>query len=297
MSRPASARRGGLGRGLASLIPDTAFGDDDLSPKHRTTLRMVPIDEIKANPEQPREVFDGDEIAALSSSIERHGILSPLVVRKEEGRYFLIAGERRLRAATLAGLDEVPVVLKEAQASADQLELALVENLQRQDLDPVEAAKGYQRLIDAYAYTQEQVASRVGKQRATVANALRLLRLPDYVIQAVRDGRLSAGHGRALLPLEHPDQLRRVVAKVIAQALSVRATERLVRSLAKQDPIRQSAQQRRQERTMEYANKLLSDALHTSVEIKARKKGGGRIVVEYADAEDLERLITKMRNT
>lgn len=291
---PSPARRG-LGRGLASLIPDTTFGEDDVAQVQRAELRFVPIDEIRPNPEQPRQVFDAEQIQALAASIQRHGVLSPLVVRREEGRYFLIAGERRLRAATLAGLDEVPVVLKEAEEASDQLELALVENLQRSDLDPIEAARGYQRLIDQYGYTQDQVSARVGKDRSTVANALRLLRLPDYVLQAVRDGRLSAGHARTLLPLEHPDDLRKVVAKVIAQDLSVRSTEAIVRQLTRTDPIRRSATERRAERTLDYANKLLTDALRTSVAIQPRKKGGGRIVIDYADAEDLERLIGKLR--
>jgi len=295
MTRPAP--RTGLGRGLASLIPDTAFGDETTAAERRAELRMVPIDELHANPEQPRSVFDTDEITALSSSIKRHGVLAPLVARREAGRYYLIAGERRLRAATLAGLDEVPVLLKEANDAADQLELALVENLQRQDLDPIEAARGYERLIALYGYTQDECATRVGKQRVTVTNALRLLRLPESVLTAIQDGRLSAGHGRALLPLDHPDELRRTVAKVIAQGLSVRATERLVRSLTRSSPVIRNARERQQEKTLDYANKVLSDALHTSVTIKTLKKGGGRIVVDYADAEDLERLISKMRES
>lgn len=293
MTRPA---RGGLGRGLASLIPDSAFGDDDLDTPERAEVRMVPIDEIQPNPEQPREHFDPEHIASLSASIERHGILSPLVVRRDAGRYFLIAGERRLRAATMAGLSEVPVLLKSADDAADQLEIALVENLQRADLDPIEAAKGYQRLMDMYNYSQEQVAERVGKGRPTVSNALRLLRLPDYVHQAIRDERISAGHARALLPLENPDELRRVVAKVIAQGLSVRATEKLVRQISRFDPVRRNANQREKEKTLDYANKILSDALHTKVQIRPRQKGGGRIVIDYANAEDLERLISELRS-
>jgi len=293
MTRPA---RGGLGRGLASLIPDSAFGDDELTNTSRADVRMVPLDEIQPNPEQPRTVFDSAEITSLSQSIERHGILSPLVVRREDGRYVLIAGERRLRAATMAGLDEVPVLLKDVTDAKDQLELALVENLQRQDLDPIESAKGYERLMSAYGYTQEEVAERVGKGRPTVANALRLLRLPDYVHTAIRDGRISAGHGRALLPLVNPDEMRRVVAKVIAQDLSVRATEKLVRQISRFDPVRRSNAQRRQEKTLDYANKVLSDALHTAVAIKPRKKGGGRIVIDYSTTEELERLITELRS-
>ncbi len=292
MTRPA---RSGLGRGLASLIPDSAFGDEELTKRERTDVRMVPLDEIQPNPEQPREVFKAEDIASLSASIERHGILAPLVVRRDNGRYVLIAGERRLRAATMAGLSEVPVLLKDVADPKDQLEMALVENLQRADLDPIEAAKGYQRLMEVYSYTQDQVAERVGKERPTVANALRLLRLPDYVLVAIRDGRISAGHGRSLLPLVNPDEMRSVVAKVIAQGLSVRATEKLVRQISRFDPVRRSNTQRRQEKTLDYANKILSDALHTAVAIKPLKKGGGRIVINYGSTEELERLITELR--
>jgi ParB family chromosome partitioning protein len=291
MTRPASA----LGRGLASLIPDTAFTDDDVETTKRPEIRLVPVEEIRRNPEQPREVFDSADLTTLAESIKKHGVLAPLVARRDGGRYVLIAGERRLRAASLAGLAEVPVVLKEADEGADQLEIALVENLQRADLDPVEAAKGYQRLVEHYGYTQDEVADRVGKERSTVANALRLLKLPDVVLTALRDGRISAGHAKALLPVDDAEELRRLVAKIIAQGLSVRATEQAVRAIVRTDPIRRSAAQRREQKTLDYANKVLSEALHTAVEIVPRKKGGGRIVIDYVDAEDLERLISKLR--
>lgn len=291
MSTPKPGR--GLGRGLASLIPDSALEMDAL-PAERDALRVVPIDEIRPNPEQPREIFDGAALAELSDSIRTHGILSPLVVRRHEGRYVVIAGERRLRAAALAGLSEVPVVVREADDASRQLELALVENLQREDLDPIEGARGFQRLMDEYGYTQDQVAKAVGKDRSTVANAVRLLRLPEFVLLAMRDGRISAGHARAMLPLTEEDELRRVLSKVVAQGLNVRQTERLVAGLVKL-PAAVSADRRRRERTLEYAEKLLRDRLHTSVAIKSLKKGGGRIQIDYADAEDLERLIGLLR--
>lgn len=282
----------GLGRGLASLIPDSAL-DVDALPADRSALRTVPLDEIRPNPEQPREVFDREALDGLAASIREHGVLTPLVVRRHEGRYILIAGERRFRAAGLAGLSEVPVIVRDAPEAAVQLELALVENLQRTDLDPVEEGRGYARLMDEYGYTQDEVAQKVGKQRPTVANAIRLLRLPDYALQALRDGRISAGHARALLALADDELLRRVLGRVIAQGLSVRATERLVAEHTRQ-PIAK-ARDANQKRTLDYATRLLREALHTSVEIKPRQKGGGRIVIDYADAEDLERLIGKLR--
>ena len=283
----------GLGRGLASLIPDSAL-DLDQYPDSRPSLRIVPIDEIKANPEQPRQVFLPEDLASLANSIEAHGVLTPLVVRKHEGRYVLIAGERRLRASALAGLTDVPVVVRQADDPSVQLELALVENLQRVDLDPIEAARGFQRLIDQYGHTQEAVAQRVGKDRSTVANAIRLLKLPEFVLDALRDQRITSGHARALLPLNDDEELRRTLAKVIAQGMSVRATERLVSSMIKVRTVRGRSDRSRQ-RTLEYATKLIEDALRTSVAIKPRRKGGGRIVIDYADSEELERLITALR--
>jgi len=295
--RPAGPGRGpsrGLGRGLASLIPDSALEMDAL-PAEREALRVVPIDEIRPNPEQPREVFDKVGLDELAASVRQHGLLSPLVVRREEGRYVVIAGERRLRAAALAGLTEVPVVVREAPERSKQLELALVENLQRADLDPIEAARGFQRLCDEYGYTQDQVAVAAGKDRSTVANAMRLLKLPDFVLAALRDGRISAGHARAMLALTGEEELRKVLAKVIAQHLNVRQTERLVNELVRVPPVL-SHDRRRRERSLEYAVKLLEEALHTSVAIQPRKKGGGRIVIDWSDAEDLERLISLLRH-
>jgi ParB family chromosome partitioning protein len=284
----------GLGRGLASLIPDSAL-DVEPTPTDRSALRIVPIDEIRPNPEQPRHVFVQADLDSLAASIRVHGVLSPLVVRRHEGRYILIAGERRLRASAMAGLSEVPVIVREADDPSRQLEVALVENLQRADLDPIESARGFQRLVDEYGYTQDQVATAVSKDRSTVANLIRLLRLPEFVLNTLREGRISSGHARALLPLTDEDELRRTLSKILAHGLNVRATERLVAELVKVPAVVKAQDRQRQERTMDYAVKLLQDALHTSVDIKPKKKGG-TIVIDYADAEDLERLISKLRS-
>jgi len=284
----------GLGRGLASLIPDSALDGDSL-PAPREALRIVPLDEVRPNPEQPRELFDAAKLEELAASIRAHGILCPLVVRRHEGRYVVIAGERRLRAAALAGLTEVPVVVRTADDAREQLELALVENLQRDDLDAIESARGFHRLMDEYGHTQDQVAKSVGKKRATVANALRLLRLPDFVVGALRDRRISAGHARALVPLADDDEaLRRMLAKIVAESLNVRQLERLV-SAKVRTPGVIAADRRRKERALEYAEKILSESLHTAVAIQQRQRGGGRIVIDFADAEDLERLIQHLR--
>lgn len=283
----------GLGRGLASLIPDSAL-DGDTLPSSRSSLRTVPLDEIKPNPEQPRTVFATEAIGSLAASMKIHGVLQPLVVRRHEGRYVLIAGERRLRAAALAGLSEVPVVIRDAEDGASQLEVALVENLQRTDLDSVESARGFQRLMAHYGYTQDEVATKVGKNRSTVANCIRLLKLPDFALDALREGKISAGHARALLGVTDEGELRRILRKVITEDLNVRATERLVSSLVRL-PSRRSQDDSR-ERKLDYATQLLEDALHTSVQIKTLKKGGGRIVIDFADGEDLERLIDHLRH-
>jgi ParB family chromosome partitioning protein len=280
----------GLGRGLASLIPDSAL-DMGAVPADRGAIRRVPIDELRPNPEQPREVFDPAGLEDLASSIRRHGLLAPLVARRHEGRYVLLAGERRLRAAALAGLVEVPVVVREADTPGLELELALVENLQRADLDALEAARGFRRLVDIHGYTQDQVAAAVGKDRTTVANAIRLLRLPSAALAALRDGRISAGHARALLPLaEDPDDLAAVLEQVIERGWNVRQTERAVADRSRV-PSARRARERQRTHTLEYAVKLLEETLHTSVTIKPRARGGGRIVIDYADGEDLERLM------
>jgi ParB family chromosome partitioning protein len=196
-----------------------------------------------------------------------------------------------LRAAALAGLTEVPVVVRDADTPALELELALVENLQRADLDAIEAARGFQRLVDVYGYTQEQVASAVGKDRATVANAIRLLRLPQAALSALREGRISAGHARALLPLaDDPDDLAAVLEQVVTRGWNVRQTESAVADRSRV-PSARRARERRRAHSLEYAVKLLEETLHTSVAIKPRARGGGRIVIDYADGEDLERLV------
>lgn len=291
-----AAPKRGLGRGLASLIPDSTFEADDTTPSRRARLRQVPLDEIRPNPEQPRQVFGAEALQSLADSIAQHGILTPLVVRRDRGDYVLIAGERRFRAAGLAGLHEVPCVVRDAPRAREQLELALIENLQREDLDPIEAALGYRRLAEEFGLTQEEVANGVGKNRATIANAVRLLQLPEDALDDVRRGDLSAGHARALLSLvDDLRVLRRVKAQCIDQGWSVRELERQVARVVHGQANGARANATGRDKTMAYAIAQLRDALHTSVQIRPLKKGGGRIIVDYADAEDLERLLQKMR--
>jgi ParB family chromosome partitioning protein len=183
------------------------------------------------------------------------------------------------------------VVVRESETASNQLELALVENLQRVDLDPIESARGFQRLIDEYGYTQDRVAEAVGKDRSTVANLVRLLKLPEFVLDALRSGRISAGHARALLPLAEEPTLEQVLQRVVDQGLNVRQTERLASDLAKVPSAEPVERKKKDRQPFDYAVKLLEEALHTSVTIRPTGSGGGRIVVDYSDPEDLERLL------
>lgn len=277
--------RAGLGRGLAALIGDEAR-ESGFGARPQDQLQRVPVDAVRRNPEQPRDHFEPAALEELAASIRVHGVLSPLVVRRDgAGGFVLVAGERRLRASKLAGLTEVPViVLGRAPNSAEQLELALIENLQREDLDPVEAALGYRRLIQNHAHTQDSVAQRVGKDRTTVANALRLLKLPEVGLEALRARRISAGHARALLGLEDGEVFRTALDTVIQKDLSVRATEQLVRTLR-----RAPATPRRPDRALTRLGDQLARHLGARVSLHARRRGG-RIVIDYADHEDLSRL-------
>ena len=286
-----------LGRGLASLIPDSALDLGDACAEARSQHRVVPLDELRPNPEQPREVFAPADLESLAESIRQHGVLTPLVVRRAEGRYVLIAGERRMRAAALAGLREVPVIVRDAPTQKEQLELALVENLQRADLDPIEAAKGYDRLAREFKLTHDEIAHRVGKDRPTISNALRLLRLPEFVLAAVRDGRLSAGHARALVPLaDSHDELRGLVARAIAEQLSVRAIEKAVQQITATPKAVRQVERERRERTLDHVARLLTESLQTQVLVRARADGGGQIVLSYGNNEELDRLVQALRS-
>jgi len=293
MSRPR------LGRGLAALIPqdilETPGRPEKISVStNRGALRMVPLDQIRPNPEQPRLRFNAVELESLASSIAEHGVITPLLVRTAEtGGYILIAGERRLRASGLAGLDEVPVWVHDQVTSRQQLLLALVENIQREDLDPLETAIAYQRLIEEFSLTQSQVAKRVGKDRTTVANALRLLKLPDYVVEELRAGVISAGHAKALLSIHDESKMRRALNDVVSKELSVRATERLAQKML---------QNRRAKTTQpaayRHATALLTSTLSTKVRIETKARGDkGRIVIDYYSKEDLTRLVDWLART
>ncbi|MEN0066072.1 MAG: ParB/RepB/Spo0J family partition protein [Myxococcota bacterium] len=286
--------KGRVGRGLASLIPESALDDSSATPAQpappKGEVLKVPLSELKENPEQPREVFNPEELEELTKSIRIHGVLTPLIVRKEGGSYILIAGERRMRAAARAGLDEVPVVVREADDPRIQLELALVENLQRADLDPIESAKGFQRLKSEYKYTDQQIATAVGKKRTTITNLMRLLHLPDFVLDVLRLGKITVGHAKAMIALKNDeDKLRAVLKAIDDKKLNVRQVETLVGELDNPEP--RTSRSRPRETGMEDVERTLRNALQTTVSITTKTRGGGRITIDYSDQEELERLI------
>jgi ParB family chromosome partitioning protein len=278
-------RAHGLGRGLAALIPprtDARIGAVD-----------IPIASIRPNPDQPRRRFGDAEMATLIASIREHGVLQPVLVAETLDGYQLIAGERRVRAASAAGLERIPAVVRELD-DRSRLELALVENLQREDLDPIEAANGFRRLIDDFSFSHEDIAERVGRARSTVANTLRLLDLAPAVQAAIVDRRISEGHGRALGGLS-ADHQEHVLGTVVDQDLSVRQTEELVRRLREPRATAAAGDEVATTRDpdLERVEEELRRVLGTKVSL-ARSRRGGRIVIEFYSDEELGRLYDRL---
>jgi ParB family transcriptional regulator, chromosome partitioning protein len=274
------SRRTGLGKGLEALIP--------AAQEARPGLIQVPVSAITPNPMQPRTALDPDSLAELAASIREHGLIQPLLVTQlGPERYQLIAGERRWQAARLLGLSTVPVILKEATPQ-QVLELALVENLQRTDLNPLEAASAFQQLIDEFGLTQDEVAHRVGKSRVAVTNTLRLLRLPSELKQALADGLIREGHARALLGLPTAQAQVAALKTVVLKSLSVRQTEELVRRLAGESPPPRTRQPQSPENL---ALELeFRDTLGTKVNLYRNQKGRGRLVIHFFSEEELQTL-------
>jgi ParB family chromosome partitioning protein len=277
-------RQRGLGRGLAALIPSAGGGVEEVDP-----------DLIVPNPHQPRAAFSEESLRELVDSIREHGVIQPLIVSAGEspGVYQLIAGERRLRAARLAGLTRVPVVVKEA-ADHELLELALVENLQREDLNALEEAQAYRRLADEFGLTQEAIASRVGRSRTAVANSVRLLGLSDEIKASLAAGEISEGHARALLGLDPETARRAAWRQVVERGLTVRQTEELVRhgSAAPQTSARPA--RRGQNPEVASLEEKLRTALGTKVELRRGGKGRGRLVIHFYSDEELESLLRRL---
>jgi len=275
--------RKALGRGLGALLSaeGTATATEDASE--------IPIDLIDPSSLQPRTIFDEAKLAELAQSITANGVVQPLLLRRKGPRYELIAGERRWRAAQLAGLSKVPAVIR--SVSDDKvLELALIENIQREDLNPIEEARAYKKLIDTVGLTQETVAERVGRDRSYVTNYLRLLKLPNDLQDLLQKGKLSTGHARALLGSEHVEVQRRLARKVIDQDLSVRATERLVRQTVEPRERKATRSAETVDPNVRAAESKLRRQFGTQVRIVADDSGRGKIEFEFYNATDLDRL-------
>jgi ParB family chromosome partitioning protein len=291
---PRAFRRRGLGRGLDALLSNEAEAEEG------SLLISLDPGTVAPNPEQPRRAFEPDALAALGDSIRLHGLLHPIVVQREGDSYSLVAGERRLRAAQLAGVSSIPAIVRPAaDSSRHQLEMALTENLLRTDLNPMEEAAAYARLSDAFGLTHEAIALRLGRSRSGISNAIRLLDLPAPVQEAVAESRLTASHARALLVLPIPADQEAVAALVIADGLNVRETERAV-----QDRLTRAASSPRTRTPGTTPDVVAPDdvavrrglehALGVPVRLQRRKGGGGRIVIDWAEDSDLDTLYRKL---
>lgn len=280
-------QRGGLGRGLSALIPGAA---------EEGGLVEVPVGAIAPNPRQPRESFGDESLGAMAASIREVGVLQPIVVRRQERGYELVAGERRLRAARLAGLATVPAVIRETDES-ESLREALIENIHRQDLAPLELAAAFQELQDDLGVSQEELAERLGYSRPHVANTIRLLQLPADVQKLVADGSLSAGHARALLALEDAEGQRTLALRVAAEGLSVRQVEDLVKSYRAGRTGRAAQRRpRQQEARVLQAEEFLTDHLSARVQIQMGRRKG-KIVIEIGSRDDLDRIVSRIAST
>ena len=285
-------------KGLGKKGLDMFFLEED--PKD---VRELDINEIERDPDQHRKTFHDETIAELAESIKVHGIIQPLIVRREDGKYKIVAGERRYRAAKVAGLEKLPVIIRDDITLRDAAEIALIENLQREDLNPVDEALGYEKLISDFGITQEEAADRVGKSRSAVTNAMRLLKLPPEALEKLREGSISAGHARALLPLKNEDDILEMLSRIIVEELSVRDTENEVRWTVNTFPegsVREEKEPQKKEFsiTSEYlqsVERLAAERMSRKVKIKAKEgTGKGKIVLDYHSSADLEEILTAL---
>ena len=282
---PATKKKSGLGKGLNALM-----GEAQYETGHTAAASTMNIDDIHPNPNQPRSHFDEKELDELASSIKEHGVLQPLLVRKDKKGYQIIAGERRYQASKIAGIKEVPVIVKDVD-DTEVLALALIENLQRSDLNPIEEARGYKQLIEASGMTQEALSKAVSKSRSAITNALRLLDLPEAVQDMLYDGKLTAGHARAILAVPYEESRVKLAEKVVNEGLSVRATERLA-------PLFSVTEEPRAPRpvtpqSFKRAARVLRQTLNTNVRVK-NTRGKNKIEIEFKDEEELSTILERL---
>lgn len=289
---PSAKKRGGLGRGLNALVSEAEYetGGSAASASNAASETKLPIEDIVPNPNQPRIHFNETELRELSESIQEHGVLQPLLVRKHGNGYEIIAGERRYQASKLAGLEELPVIIKDVN-DEEMLALALIENLQRSDLNPVEEAKGYRQLIDASGMTQEALSKAISKSRSAITNSLRLLDLPEVVQQMIFEGKLTAGHARAILAVPYEDARIRLAEKVVTEGLSVRATENLAPLFSAGETPK--TQRPATPQSFKKAARVLRQVFNTNVRVKS-SRGKNKIEIEFKDEEELSRILGEM---
>lgn len=270
----------GLGKGLNIFFPDEQKSTEQ-------EVKQIAINKLVANPYQPRKVFDEDALLELKESIAEHGVLQPIIVRVKGKKYEIVAGERRFRASQLAGLTEVPAIIKDL-SEQQMMELAILENLQREDLTPIEEAEAYEQLIKSLKFTQDELAKRLGKSRPHIANHIRLLQLPEEVRGFVNNGQLSMGHGRTLLGLKNKRQILEIARKVIAQSLNVRQLESLVQQM--NNSVSRETKETKKDVFVAATEGQLRDYFGTNVQIK-KTKDKGKIEIEFYSADDLERIL------
>lgn len=288
----------GLGRGLDSLFGSYDEVEEEKPESEVKTVvetkevvvnepKEIEIGLIDRNPEQPRKIFDQDALEELANSIKTHGVIQPIIVKENNGRYVIIAGERRWRASRIAGLKTIPCIIKN-YTKQEISEISIIENLQREDLNAIESARAIKNLITEFNLTQDEVADKIGKSRPAVANTLRLLMLPDSIITLVESGKLSAGHARALLAIDSPAKQKEIAVTVIEKGLSVRETENLIKNLSNEAPAKQKVIKEKSLELKDFENKI-KRIFSTSVQIKGDDKKG-KIIIDYYTKDDLDRI-------
>ena len=299
-----AAKKGGLGKGLDSLMPNkvnTRQLNQGISqdPAEKEPVKQVKLSLVEPNRDQPRKKFSEESLAELADSIRQYGIIQPLIVQDKNGYYEIIAGERRWRAAKLAGLKEIPIIIRDI-SQQEVMEISLIENIQRENLNPIEEALAYKRLLEEFNLKQEEVAKRVSKSRTAVTNSMRLLKLTEDVQQMVIDEKLTMGHARCLIAIEDPDLQKQIALQVIDKNLSVRDTEKLMKKLQKQKESAEEEQKKTAEDSAltavyEHIAEQMKTILGTKVEIRRKDKEKGKIQIEYYSQDELDRLLQLMK--